>query len=434
MLASARSPGPTAPRAALVEQCQVTPDGEPQVLAPDSLSVLQVYLDAHGLIPGGGGQLLLLGTNNHLFRRLPDGRWQRVGGENLAGAVVDPTDAVSVVPSPLPGRALARPRAVPSGDSGWSVVFLEADLDGLTPNLDNVRAAWFGEIRGGEWTALERLPLPVGRVPVGASPSSLILHSSRLFWAVPVRTDSGQIRVAVFERTEQGQWSVDVVPTVLAVSVDLAMDAEGAPVLAVVHPDRTLRSDGSSLFLWHRRGRQWVQGEKLVPSQREQVWDPVLDIRPPRHMVGWLGRSSRVREVEFRVLLDPLHANRPQPLTVNRSMTMQEPGRPLRLGTSIFFVSEYIAERSGTGLGGLEVRLSQLVADSVELLHAFHPDFVPGLGMAAARVNDSTIVVAGTKGSFFDHPLVATGQADGAVREVHTELFRLVVRCPARTE
>ena len=355
-------------------------------IKPDSST--ELYVEPRLLVAGSGGRTLLAGTHNHLFRRAAAGQWVRAGGEEIFGAVIDANAAVGIVPSPIPTSAVVVPRAVARGDDAWSVVFLEAAREGQESDSRDVRGLWHAELRGVEWSGLERVPVPAGRVEV-YSPSSLLLHDGSLTWAVVVRTAAGLYPVVVLQRGESG-WSYHTVPTHFAGELDVARGRDGRLLLAVVQPDLTLPRDGNSLFLW-RLGETWTSLGKLVASQREAAKDPALVIGAQRDVLSWGAVPAGAERLELHAMADPEQVPRPPILTVDAQISGDSPIAPVRVGREFLFVTDHVLEGDER-----EIRFSRLAQSDVQLVSAVRHGFIANF--AATATDDSTVVVVGGRG------------------------------------
>ncbi len=353
-----------------------------------------MYVEPDLLARGPGGRVLVAGTYHHVLKRDTTGRWVLVDGQNIFGAVLDTAGAVRIVPAPIPQSAIAGPRAVARGADSWSVGFVEIGVaeigKGITqPDSREVRGLWHGELRGVDWVALERLPLPEGQVDTFVDPSSLILHDGLLTWAVVVRTSAGLHRAVVLEQGQDG-WTSYALPPLFAWEPDLARGTDGQLLLALVYPDPTLPSDGNSLFLW-RRAETWTSLGKLIASQEERVNHPAFGTGAERTVLSWEAVPAGARHSELHAMVDPERVPRPPVLTVDPHISFDSPHAPIRLGDEYFFVTDHVLDGSQH-----ELRLNRLTRDEVQLVSAQRFESVIPFGAGAA--DDSTVVVVRATG------------------------------------
>lgn len=247
-----------------------------------------LYVQPVILEPNSRGETLLAGDISFLLeRREADGRWTFVREDSTFGAIIPAAGEAVVVPAPIPTRLIGGARALARADGAWDVVFAQVhDYAGPSrPFL--VERLWYGILDGPRWTHLEPVPVPAaGGDTLDVTHASLLLRvGDTLFWAASLKRP-GPDAVALFSRGE-GAWAHDIVPT-LGGSYPRITHADSLGlVLAMVGPDRTLPFDANSLILWTRRP-EWRPYRTLVPSSREQVYDPWISFVAGQEVAGWV--------------------------------------------------------------------------------------------------------------------------------------------------
>jgi hypothetical protein len=137
---------------------------------------------------------------------------------------------------------------------------------------------------------MEMIPVPPHVVIRKVGVSAPVEAGGLFSWAVIIATAQHPSDVLLLQR-KQGQWSHDLVPTILASYVAIAHQSGPDPLLAVVQPDLALPRDGNSLFLWARRAG-WRQVAKVASSSAGAVHDPRLDYLDGEIVLSWLAQRS----------------------------------------------------------------------------------------------------------------------------------------------
>lgn len=369
-----------------------------------------LYVQPVILEPNGRGETLLAGDISFLLeRRPPDGAWTFVREDSTFGAIIPAGGEATVVPAPIPARLIGGARALARGDGAWDVVFAQVhDYTGPS-RPTTVARLWHGVLDGRRWRQLEPVPLPAG-----AADTLDVLHASALlrvgdtlFWAASLRRP-GLDAVAIFTRGDGG-WDHESVPTLGGGYPRIAHADTLGLVLAIVGPDRTLPADGNSLILWVRRP-EWRPYRTLVPSSREQVYDPWISLLPGREAAGWVaGMEDGTRAHAVLGDLDSV-----APVTVLDSAIRahgQFAVRPMELAPGVrLWVLEHVLEEEGTG----ELRMVQ-ESGGVRVLVGSTAVAFP-TGFAAALTAPGQLLVAGA-------------EHDAVQRMVVSVLLRFQVDC-----
>ncbi|HEX2076056.1 MAG TPA: hypothetical protein VHG08_00055 [Longimicrobium sp.] len=240
------------------------------------------------LEPNGRGEMLLAGDISFLLEQRPGGAgWAFVSEDSTFGAIIPAAGEPVVVPAPIPTRLIGGTRALAREDGGWDVVF--AQVHGYTGRSRpfTVERLWHGVLDGARWRRLEPVPVPAGDGDTldVTHASALLRVGDTLFWAASLRRPG--VDATTLFAGRGGAWEHEIVPTLGAGYPRIAHADSLGLVLAVVGPDRTLPSDGNSLILWTRRP-EWRPYRKLVPSSREQVYDPWISLSPGSEVAGWV--------------------------------------------------------------------------------------------------------------------------------------------------
>lgn len=247
-----------------------------------------LYVQPLILEPNGRGETLLAGDISFMLEQR-DGRWRFTREDSTFGAIIPASGEPVVVPAPIPTRRIGGSRALARADGAWDVVFAQVhDYTGESRPYTAERL-WYGVLDGARWRLLEQVPLPAG---VGDTldtyfSSTLLRVGDTLFWASPLERP-GLDQVALYSH-RNGAWEHEIVPSMGNGSPRIAHADSLGLVLALVGPDRTLAPpsyDANSLILWTRRP-EWRHYRKLVPSSREQVYDPWISLAPGREVVAW---------------------------------------------------------------------------------------------------------------------------------------------------
>ena len=374
-----------------------------------------LYVQPVILEPNGQGETLLAGDISFLLeRRPPDDRWRFVREDSTFGAIIPAAGEAVVVPAPISTRLIGGARALARADGGWDVVFAQVHDYTGEERPTTVERLWYGTLHGARWTRLEPIPLlsSVGDTLDTIHPSSLLPVGDTLFWAAPLRRP-GLDAVAIFSR-RGGVWDHEIVSAWgnyprLAHSDSLGL------VLAVVGPDRTLPADANSLILWTRQP-EWRPYRMLVPSSREQVYDPWISFAPGREAAGWVAgvedeRGPRTEAHAISGVLSPatpvavldsaLHAH---------GVFVVQPLEPVP-GVRLWVLEHRLADRQGTIL--------RVVQESAGR-HATVLDSVPAsfpAGFRAALPAPGQLLAAGA-------------EYDAAQGVIVSLLLRFAVDCP----
>jgi hypothetical protein len=224
-----------------------------------------LYVQPVILEPNGLGDALLAGDISFMLERR-DGRWRFTREDSTFGAIIPASGEPVVVPAPIPTRRIGGSRALARADGAWDVVFAQVhDYTGESRPY-TVEQLWHGVLDGARWKQLEPVPLPATRL-----------------------NRPGLDQTALFAR-RNGAWEHEIVPSMGNGYPRLAYSDSLGLVLALVGPDRTLTPpyhDANSLILWTRHP-EWRHYRKLVPSSREQVYDPWISLAPGREVVAWV--------------------------------------------------------------------------------------------------------------------------------------------------
>ncbi len=249
----------------------------------------QVYIQPVVAVSNRRGEILVGGERNYVFGRHDGGRWTRATEDSLLGAIVSTNGPAQLVRSPIPTQLLGSVRAVDRDDGTWSVVFAELKRAGAERS-DSIARLWYGILDGSRWTTLEVIPVP----PLGAirrvGASAPVERSGLFSWAVILSTAEHPSDVMVLQRQE-GQWSYELVPTILASYAAITPASGSDQLLAVVQPDLAIPRDGNSLFLWARRPA-WTRIAKVASSSDGAVHDPRLDLLDGTDVLSWLAQRN----------------------------------------------------------------------------------------------------------------------------------------------
>lgn len=222
------------------------------------------------------------------------------GSSDLIGVVVV-GDSVRPVRAAVPRDRMAAPTATWNDAGYWDVTLLETfEAEGPSPVDSSV--LWHGRLAGGEWLALDRVDLPFDAEIRPLRGTSGVTFGDTLAWAgaVEVAPSPGHILVL---RLMGGRWTGSLAPTVNGGDPHLAYSPAHGLLLAAVHPDPRLSYDGSSLFLWTRRGSSWSIAAKLADGSAHAASRPAIATLATGDIsVAWLsdppeGRPGRVAMV-----------------------------------------------------------------------------------------------------------------------------------------
>ncbi|MDP9200691.1 MAG: hypothetical protein M3P26_01995 [Gemmatimonadota bacterium] len=234
-----------------------------------------------------GDRVFLAGRPNYVFRG--DRLEMRDG---IFGVISEWPRPARIVMSPLGLRLASNIRLAPLGRGRWAAVFAELQSGSTFPHDPPLIDLWYAVFDGASWSGLEKIPLPSPGVIRSGPASSLVVTGDTLIIAFPLDSVSASLpqesHVAVFTRS-RGRWSVTVVPTWMASYVSLESFGPAGLRLAVVQPDTSLTSDGSSLFLYGP-GPMWPNRGKLIAAGETFTHDPILRRGRGDLMVSWHAR------------------------------------------------------------------------------------------------------------------------------------------------
>lgn len=240
-------------------------------------------------------QVLLAGYPNYIFRP---------GAEpvtdSIFGLVIDGDGAVTVVPAPMQGH-LGDPVAIPRPEGGWHIAFAELAQSYHETPVPSILGLWSGVFDGGEWSNLERLPVPRNYRLDHPEGTSLLRHGDTLALAT-IANPLGQI--LLFERVD-GRWSWERVtlagdnrefPEPATVQTLALIPWQNRYALVAHKNDATIDTIYESLFLYARdsgwQERKVVDGiDPYVTSQSTISASPTIDV------VSWVHQGVVVAYV-----------------------------------------------------------------------------------------------------------------------------------------
>lgn len=405
--------GSTAPGASAAGICSVRELSREPLLVEGGRAL---YVQPVILEPNGRGETLLAGDISFLLeRRPPDDRWRFVREDSTFGAIIPASGEAVVVPAPIPTRLIGGARALARADGGWDVTFAQVhDYTGVD-RPTTVERLWYGVLDGPRWTELEPVPLPgePGDTLDTILASPLLRVADTLFWAAKLKRP-GLEAVAIFSR-RGGAWEHDTVPTGFGSYPRVYhVDSLGL-TLTIVQPDRTLPADGNSLILWTRRPH-WRPYRTLVPSSREQVYDPWISFAPGREVAGWVAgvEDEAGARTEAHAMSGPL--NPASPVIVLDSaihahgMFVARPLEPAP-GVRLWIFERRLADRQQS-----QLRLVQELAGRAVVLDSVPASFPAGF--RAALPAPGQLLVAGA-------------EYNAAERMIVSLLLRFELDCPS---
>ena len=353
------------------------------------------------------GDVFLAGRYNLLGEIDSLNHWKPLGSDgDVIGAYLPHGAPPRLVRSPFPGKRLSGFRAVPTGDSSWTVVFGEVMTNPDGTYADSTRTLWSANLEGTFWSEMERLPSPPAHV-LQHNLSALVQQGDTLSWAVMRASHLG---VLVYQRA-RGRWSFSELP---GFPDAIALSSSNGLMLATVAPDTTQPNGGGSLLLW-RRDPTWRRSGVSVQGRREKVYEPAFSRRGAGQMVTWQTSPHDLPAWAWRVrsmwMADTATTGRA--FTVDTLSSGMSPPAPFRLS-------------DGTTLWITDHRVSR---DSAEIQFATFDE-------AAGHS-----VVIGRTPHHFPTPFAAVGLGHGDVlvsgsfyqpsQYLVTDLLRFHVRCPA---
>lgn len=308
------------------EACQVSASRQNDRPASPSCTVREVsrerlttrdghplYIEPVVLVPSTGGDVLLAGTPNYLWKLDRSGTAVAGAADSIFGVVIDQDGRVRVVPAPVDAAYIVGIRAVARDDGTWAVVFAELEDEYEIPEGPGpVAHLWFGVLRGTEWVSLERLPRPSGGgVLRPIRSSSLARSGDTLAWAVPVKMTELISRIAFFERRD-GRWSSELVggPATPdsrpeagsihgALYPTLAHSDTLGLVLSVVQSDLAYPDGDHNSLLFFVRNHEWRRFRRVILGARDgPVHHPSVSFSPRGDVVTWWTRIVRSAPAE----------------------------------------------------------------------------------------------------------------------------------------
>ncbi|HET6229083.1 MAG TPA: hypothetical protein VFE05_03325 [Longimicrobiaceae bacterium] len=376
-------------------------EGRSLYVEPSSLAAMQ-------------GDVFIAGAPTYLFARPAAGRrWSPAGTNSVFGALVHPDGGAQTVPSPLGSGLTAGPRVLGRDEGGWEAVFAEQERPSAkVSERVPIRGLWYGRFDGGNWSRLERLPLPVDGQVLPWSASALVRAGDTLAWAMVVHRSGERDDVLLFER-RGGRWTSELILVRTASYVALAYAPGRGLVLAIVHPDSTVRSgDENSLFLWSRTPA-WHPWRRLALGGPEPVHEPVFSATASS--LGWLAmvRGAGHSGYEARALAAPAEASPEEAIVVDSDAMAAIPLNPR--GAGAVWLTRHLPTKTSS-----ELRVVRRVGTSVAVLGSAPDPFVGFAG--AVATGPSEMLVTGA----------AVDSADSLVASL---LIRLRTECrPASGE
>jgi len=273
-----------------------------------------IYVEQETVVPNRDGRILVAGAPVYVWRNAGD-RFDLLGLDSLFGMIIEPSSSVvRAVPSPLPGRVLKGMRAAALPDGWWLVTFAEV-YSVQKPRKPNVIAMWAGETDGSSWRAVEKLPAVADTLdPLRFS--QLATYNGRVRLATVVRHDWEQ-EVLLFSR-DDGHWTVRADRLGLAAFAAITT-SPSLDLLAVAHPDTSLRVDHASLFLYTKAPNDtlWTPHPRVWRRGGEPVHQPTFAGSSGRPILVWTSgpmfRSTSAWALSLPTALDSLAA--PVPMT-----------------------------------------------------------------------------------------------------------------------
>lgn len=249
----------------------------------------ELYVEPSVLV-SSGGKVLLAGQPTYIFSpQRRSGAAAVEGHGTVFGAAITSDGRARTVPHPpIPGKVAAAIAAIDRGEGGWRVIF--AEFDSVPTTNTRPRQFWYGVYDGSRWSSVEPLPNPPGTALLYLNHSSLIQRGDTLLWAAQFEITPTKSGVAVYERTNS-RWSYDLLPAPSATYVALAHSPLLGDVVAVVHPDTSLRRDRGSVFFYGRR-QGWTRLHKVVAGTDEDVHHPSLRLAGNRWSLTWRSFGS----------------------------------------------------------------------------------------------------------------------------------------------
>lgn len=308
----------------LVPRCQLEEISRAPVRLGDRH---RVYIEPITVGANADGEILLAGERNYTFRRGNDDVWTQ-GSDSIIGVVIDERSEPRLIPSPIPTRELIGVRAASRTEGGWHVVFGETPPYEHDSRPASAQRLWYGIFDQGHWRELQRIEMPAGSSIDASRASRLVAYSKHLSWALPVRMPGSGAGVIIFSH-EGSDWTFEIIPTSLVNYLDLTHSEGEGLLLATVQPDRQQRSDGNSLFMWHRQ-QSWIPREKLISGTAETVHSPQFGASGAA--LGWeaTAPSGEHESTHLRALTDLARSSTSDPITLDTALG-QSTTAPLQL-------------------------------------------------------------------------------------------------------
>ena len=257
----------------------------------------ELYVEPTVVLPSGA-EVLLAGRPNYLFQAGPLTTRRDFAADSVFGAIVDAQGRARLVPSPIDPTRVASTRAIPLASGGWAMVFGELTRPADRQQNDTIARLWYGEYDGVRWSALEQLPaIPGHRIDLHFG-SDLTPRGDSLYLAIRAKSDTSSYNAVLFAR-HQGRWSSSIVNARGAVYIELASFDSLGLAMVVVHADRSLSSDLSSMFLY-AQAPSWRIIRKLAPGGLQPVFDPRLMTTPRGTVLSWYIQDQAVSPPVYR--------------------------------------------------------------------------------------------------------------------------------------
>lgn len=344
---------------------------------------LELYVEPVAFV-ASGKRVLLAGTPNYLYTRRADGSVLRQVRDSVFGVVIDADLRAHTIPSPIPARLVSGVRASAREDGAWDVVFAQEEPWNRFPPPDSSRVVWYGKYDGREWSSLTRLPVPPGAVFHPFLGSPLVRRGDTLAWAMSMTGSDGRRGTVLFERKD-GNWRSERLPTGGADYVAPMYSDSAGLLLAVIQPDRALRSDAQSLILYGRRP-EWRPLRRVVRGRDEPVGRPIYDPTPGGRAFGWtntLSSSAGLTE-RARAFTHSVEDSLARVIDLDHGV-IELAVVPMPDGSHIWVSASTSPE------GGPQLRFLRQGADSARSIGSLPYPFLGGFGAASIRNGDLLI-------------------------------------------